>query len=101
MVQVGSKKCFSLSGVPVRPRTKPSMPWMRLISLSSKGNASRSATSSADAGRTWSQRPSMVMRSFASLSVASAQTRRQAGFGMIVACDECTSCFAPRTRSSK
>src|SRR5206468_135956 len=43
----------------------------------------------------------MVMRSLASFSEASAQTSRHAGFGMIVACDECTSLFGPRTRSSK
>ena len=45
-------------------------------------------------------KPSMVMSSALFLSVASAHTRRHAGFGTIVASDECASFFAPRTRSS-
>jgi hypothetical protein len=101
IVQVGSKKCLSFSGVPVRPRMNRGTSWMRFVASSSYGSASSARTSSGVGLRTASMRPSMTISSLSFFSVASAQTRRHAAFGMMVATDECASCFAPRTRSSK
>lgn len=75
--------------------------WIRFVPSSSYGSASSMRISSAVGLRTASMRPSMAISSLSFFRVASAQTRRHAALGMIVATDECASCFAPRTRSSK
>ena len=74
---------------------------MRLVPSSSYGSASSMRISSAVGLRTASMRPSIAISSLSFFRVASAHTSRHAAFGMIVAIDECASCLAPRTRSSK
>src|SRR2546422_4741576 len=98
IVHVGSKKCFLLSSTPVSPRLKRSMPWIRSVAASSKGSRSSRASSAALGGRTSSMKPSIVISSRSFLSVASAHTRRHAGFGTIVATELCASFFAPRAQ---